>query len=514
MQALEVAVVAITGLVLVLAAIRRPRRGRWWPEGSRWPAPETAMAIALLAPLVLHLLVDGYRTVMIPAYTVCAGLLLLLGLRARRAGRIPTLSEARRHPRLRALGRVITVLLGLVALATSALSATLLPVFELPAPEGPYAVGRTDLHLTDMRRQEWATSADDDVREVVASVWYPAEPAAARGAATEVLGDEIAQSVAGSVAAAVPSLRPAADVLGAPLDHLQRIATHAVRDAEAAAHDGDGFPVVLYSPGLASSRFENVALMEDLASRGYVVVAVDHPYTSGSVTLAGGAEATVDPVLLGPGSDATVRKRLNDWIDTRVEDLSTVLDHLAALETRPGSVLQGVMDLETVGAVGFSLGGDTVTQALTQEPRLDAAVSLDGPYLGKVSTTGVPAPFLNVIAADHLTDLEQDLETEQETGIASDSLNRYRGTMSSASGPVWVASVEGTTHLSHTVFPLISPILGGEAGTGRAQVDTVETLVVDFLDHALAGAPARLLGQGGDIPLTTRFLPDPRVPRT
>ncbi|WP_243856449.1 MULTISPECIES: hypothetical protein [Actinomyces] len=57
------------------------------------------------------------------------------------------------------------------------------------------------------------------------------------------------------------SLRPVAGVLGAPLGHLQRIETRAVRDAAPAAHDGDGFPVVLYSPGLASSRFENVALM-------------------------------------------------------------------------------------------------------------------------------------------------------------------------------------------------------------------------------------------------------------
>jgi len=45
--------------------------------------------------------------------------------------------------------------------------------------------------------------------------------------------------------------------------------------ADPAAEDGVGFPVVLYTPGLGTTRIENVPLMEDLASRGYVV-AVDH----------------------------------------------------------------------------------------------------------------------------------------------------------------------------------------------------------------------------------------------
>ncbi|QPL04596.1 MULTISPECIES: hypothetical protein [Actinomyces] len=137
MQVLEVAVVAVTGLVLVLAAVRRPRRGRWWPDSARWPVPETAMAVALLTPLVLHLLVDGYRTVMLPAYTMCVGLVLMLARRARRASGILAPSTARRHPRLRALGRVVTALLGLVALAAASLGATLLPVFGLPAPRAP-----------------------------------------------------------------------------------------------------------------------------------------------------------------------------------------------------------------------------------------------------------------------------------------------------------------------------------------------------------------------------------------
>ena len=39
-------------------------------------------------------------------------------------------------------------------------------------------------------------------------------------------------------------------------------------------------PVVLFSPGLGFSRFLNTALLEDLASQGYLVVAMDHTHES------------------------------------------------------------------------------------------------------------------------------------------------------------------------------------------------------------------------------------------
>ncbi|PBO19749.1 lipase, partial [Streptomyces albidoflavus] len=39
-----------------------------------------------------------------------------------------------------------------------------------------------------------------------------------------------------------------------------------------------GRPVVLYSPGLQISRTLGTATAIELASRGYVVVAVDHTY--------------------------------------------------------------------------------------------------------------------------------------------------------------------------------------------------------------------------------------------
>lgn len=561
MRMLEVVVVVVTAMVVVLVAVRVPRRGRWWPTGGRWPAPEAVLTAALLGPLALHLLIDRPRTVMASAYLVCLVLVTLLGLRAWRGrgarnaaktglephtiatsrepraaaemGDEPAAAAASREPRaaaitegthrtapaarrgrraLRIVGRTVAALTGLVALAASAAGATFLPVFTLPTPAGPYAVGYTDLYVTDPERQEWATAADGDVREVVASVWYPADSAATRGARAEPLGEEIADAVSGSMSAAIPSIESVAGVLSMPLDHLRLIDTHSVRDAAPAPTGGSRFPVILYSPGLGSTRFENVSLMEDLASRGYVVVAVDHPYTSGAVMLSDGTEVTVEQELLQYDGGDDVETRFNAWVGTRAEDLSVVLDRLAELQGDPGSVLHDVVDLETVGAVGFSVGGDTVAQALAEDPRLDAGISLDGPYLGASPSTGVPVPYLNLLADDQLGVLEEDLQAERATGTTADALNRYRSTMSLSTGPTWAASIVGTNHLSHTMFPLIIPsVFGGEA-TGRAQVETVDALVADFFNHTLRGEPTRLLGHDSAVPLAVRFLPDPALP--
>jgi predicted dienelactone hydrolase len=41
--------------------------------------------------------------------------------------------------------------------------------------------------------------------------------------------------------------------------------------------------VVLFSPGLAGVRSQNTAWAQELASHGYVVVALDHPYDSAAL---------------------------------------------------------------------------------------------------------------------------------------------------------------------------------------------------------------------------------------
>ena len=104
----------------------------------------------------------------------------------------------------------------------------------------------------------------------------------------------------------------------------------------------------------------NTAQIEDLASRGYVVVSIDHTHEALVVEFPGGRVARQVPGFASedPKVQRVVYKRA---IDARVADTRFVLDRLAALERgrRPdGSQrrwpagLRGALDLSRVGMFG------------------------------------------------------------------------------------------------------------------------------------------------------------------
>ncbi|NEC19255.1 hypothetical protein G3I50_13440, partial [Streptomyces parvus] len=115
-----------------------------------------------------------------------------------------------------------------------------------------------------------------------------------------------------------------ADYTGVPgflLDGLPRARSHAVPGAPVA--DGGGrFPVVVFSPGLGGVRTQNTAWAEELASRGYVVAAVDHPYDSAAVVLSDGR--TLRTRVTATGDRAEDRALAEEWTRTRAADLRTV----------------------------------------------------------------------------------------------------------------------------------------------------------------------------------------------
>lgn len=75
--------------------------------------------------------------------------------------------------------------------------------------------------------------------------------------------------------------------------YLDAIPTHT---AEGAAVSGTlpKYPVLLFSPGVRSTRYQSMTIVEELASNGYIVVGIAHPYTSSKVdSPMGGAYCTV-----------------------------------------------------------------------------------------------------------------------------------------------------------------------------------------------------------------------------
>jgi len=110
--------------------------------------------IATSICFAMHIWIETYRWQMIPAYMITlVAWLRILGRR----------TESSK------LGLTLNLILVVTSLGLS----YVLPVFEIPAPEGPYGVGTTTRHLIDITRPETATINPEDKREIGLKIWYP-----------------------------------------------------------------------------------------------------------------------------------------------------------------------------------------------------------------------------------------------------------------------------------------------------------------------------------------------------
>lgn len=266
----------------------------------------------------------------------------------------------------------------------------------LPAPLGPRRIGTTSLHLVDHSRQDpWASPASP--RELMISLWYPARNSHGYRRAPWL-----------PPAATALYRQQTSENLQTPLDNVDFPVTHAYQGSPVEARLR-GHPVVLFSPGYGAMREFGTALVEDLASGGYVVITIDHTHEASIVEFPGGRlELSRQPAQPTEGDLATALR-------VRQDDTRFVLNELARLNAGgnpdvehrrlpPG--LSGSLDLSKTGMFGHSLGGDTAAETMAQDPRILAGVDLDGSINGAVATTGLDRPFLLMSNADHGRDTD------------------------------------------------------------------------------------------------------------
>jgi dienelactone hydrolase len=353
----------------------------------------------------------------------------------------------------------------------------------LPAPSGPNGVGTVALHLVDRSRPDpWVAS--QPYRELMISVLYPARDAARYPVAP--------QMTPGAARHFDASLATVHQGWGVPAGKVDWGATpthaHLGAPAEAGRH-----PVILYSPGLGDPRTLGTTLTEDLASRGYVVVTIDHPSDASEVEFPGGRV-----VPFGLPLDGDVIATLKKVLSTRVADTRFVLDRLDDLSAgrdpdadgkRLPSGLSGALDMRHIGMFGQSAGGFTALQTLHDDPRVAAAADLDGtvgfdqddggPGLSPLAEDGLKRPFLLMgsQASDHRTVRSWEALWSNSTGWRRD------------------VHLRGSKHASYTDLESLLPRIPGVPAQARYDdigwiapahaVTTERTGLAGFFDHEL-----------------------------
>lgn len=492
MRSLEILLLAASLVAFVLLVVPLPGRVSW------------ARHAALILPPIaaVQAFVEGPRWQLIPGYALAVLFSLVSLLRLRRRS-TPAASRGRR----------IAAGLGIAGAALGLVIATalpiVLPVFRLPSPTGPYGIGTVTYHWIDADRPEVITADPDDRRELMVQVWYPAapDPSAPRAPYVED-ADEVGPA--------------AANLLGLPgfvLGHLRYVRGHAVASAPVA--DGErAYPVLIFLPGKAGYRQVNTFQVEELVSHGYVVAAIDQPYTASVVVYPDGRKAAYDrrlePPHRQPGYDPQTAQPHNPLADSYVphlaQDVSFALDRLADVNrSDPKGLLTGRLDLDRAGLFGQSLGGNVGGTACLREPRLRACLLEDAYLTTEVVEAGLTQPTMWITRDADTMRLERQWSGGWSEAVIEEHVSTMRAVFDRLPGPGYYVEVRGMFHIEMTDAPLFSPLLqlrmGGPLGTRRVH-EIINAYSVAFFDRHLAGRPAPLLDgpapQYPEVKLDTR----------
>ena len=362
----------------------------------------------------------------------------------------------------------IAPLIGLSFLV--ALTISIYLQLELPASSGPYTVGRTIFRWVDRSRPEVLTDDPDDFREVMALVWYPSVPGTGTQAGyfpdLPTISDELVQS--GEVAAW--------EVFG-----LRLIRSNFNLDAEPIKNQ-EAFPVVLLSPGNGTNIELYSSLAGAIASQGYIVVGINHPYDVAAVELSNGRVAPYDKeqwLLDAKAHQAYIAARMK----VRTVDVLFVLDQLESINSETSSQFKGIFDLNNLAIAGHSLGGITASEACKADSRFKACINFDGlqaggPFSADPAAAPPGQPFL------FLT---------KESQLHPKLIEKFEATSQS----YWVV-IHETSHESFTDGPQLQPSLLPFPNQADRIMSLIQTYTLAFLNQTLKGAPADVLSNSVD----------------
>jgi predicted dienelactone hydrolase len=296
-------------------------------------------------------------------------------------------------------------------------------VSHLPAPSGPFAVGRVSYDWTDPSRSEPLSDKKGAHREVVVMVWYPAvhEKGAIPApyypdfkAARAAVSDDDFKDI----------FRPADQEIekhGLPL-------THSI-DSASMSHDTAKHSVLIFSHGWGLQSPVYTSVFEDLASHGYIVAAIEHPYDTTVTVFSDGRVARFAQERF----DAATKKSHGyidyayERIDAMAEDIPFVINQLSKFDQpQLGAPFAGHLNLDRIGAFGHSIGGMASARACQIESRLRACLDEDstddiGSPFSVITAGSIPKqPFLLFIATS------ADIFSQSATRPSDESLAKQK----------------------------------------------------------------------------------------
>lgn len=217
------------------------------------------------------------------------------------------------------------------------------------------------------------------------------------------------------------------------------------------------FPVIVFSAGSQTIPSTYSALVEELASRGFVVVGYG-------------------PTVIGRGT----------WKG----DLGQLLDQLSVWDSTQGHRFFGRLDLEHIGAFGHSAGGNAISAIAASERRFKAIVLIDP---GMVNPEDGPLIPTLILKSEDVVFQRRNPEVAEEKAKTRDEYVRK-------AKPGLQITLLGSQHLSFTDLAVMPAF--ALPGDGKAFIETTRAVIGGFFGRYLSGKPSELIEEGsGKYPL-------------
>ena len=256
---------------------------------------------------------------------------------------------------------------------------------SLPSPTGKQKVGRMSIQLTDEKRLEAYSMEKKDKRELVVWIWYPVIP----------MSDS-------KPAIYIPDKWSEADFVYGMKLGTTNFGCHSFENAPVDSSDST-YPIIIFSQA-GFSVLSYSAIIEEIASHGYIVVGINHTYDAPVTVLSDGRVIRVSPQYMeGVNSRSGSIEESFGFraavADYKTTDIKFVVDQLETIN-KGSTELTDRLDLTRLGVFGHSLGGNAALEFCRKDDRCKVAANLDGANWSKVGKVGLKKPAM-IIAAEH-----------------------------------------------------------------------------------------------------------------
>lgn len=415
-----------------------------------------AISFLILIIAFIQIIFEGYRWQLIPSYFLFFLFQFILFL------------KTTTNKLLIVLRNSFCVFLLITAIVTP----ILLPVLEFKGLEDGYKVGLKEYNLIDNKRNEFFTKDSTDKREINIRLYYPTDNNTTKSPYIPNF-DSVKSSYEKKLG--WPSFM---------VDYLQNYSLEVAFNGNIKSENK--WPLIIYSHGLTNNYTESSGRLLKLASKGYIVAAINHPYSSDIAVLSNNKIARYKPLsILGdPMKKVDFVKTIivNQWI----EDVRFLINSLKADSKIP-------INYENIGLIGFSAGGTMATLGSYNIEGVKAVINLDGTPRGLPENLVPKSPVL-AIFSEPQTYSDAQLaawEIDRELVEAPIRLIHKRSSKILKEAPKgsYILEIPKTKHSNFTEYPLFSPIshilgVGGRINSKECY-EIINNITFSFFDKHL-----------------------------